>query len=105
MREPKAEADTEAFQRSEGEVRLLPWTGIEGRSCYLVSDVSGGPISRLADTTEAIQLGMASELLAHARDMLPNALPGELGFLAARLTEALADTLRVAESRGHRLGP
>src|ERR1041384_5365586 len=41
VREPKAEADTEAFQRSEGEGRLLPWTDIEGRSCYLVSDVSG----------------------------------------------------------------
>lgn len=57
MREPGAEADTGAFQRSEGEVRLLPWTGIEGRPCHLVGDGRGGPISRLADTTEAIQLG------------------------------------------------
>ncbi|MFJ1669451.1 hypothetical protein ACIOK4_24210 [Streptomyces bottropensis] len=103
MKEPGAEADTEAFERSEGEVRLLPWTGVEGKPCYLVSDGRGGPISRLADTTESIQLGMASELLAHARDMLPNALPGELRFLAARLTEALADALRVAESRDRRL--
>ncbi|CBG72162.1 hypothetical protein F3K40_13605 [Streptomyces sp. LBUM 1478] len=105
MREPGAEADAGAFQRSEGEVRLLPWTGIEGKPCCLVGDGRGGPISRLADATESIQLGMASELLAHARDMLPNALPGELAFLSARLTEALADALRVAESRGHRLGP
>ncbi|MFI8832797.1 hypothetical protein ACIGPN_17420 [Streptomyces afghaniensis] len=29
--------------------------------------------------------------------------PGELRFLAERLTEALADALRIAESRGMRL--
>jgi hypothetical protein len=60
-------------------------------------------VSRLADATEAIQLGMRGELLAHAHDMLPDAPPGELRFLAERLTEARHDALRIAESRGRRL--
>ncbi|WP_200307361.1 hypothetical protein [Streptomyces adelaidensis] len=88
---------------TEGEVRLLPWTGAEGKPCYLITDEEGGPLSRLADATESIQLGMGAELLAHAREILPEAPRGELRFLAERLTEALADASRVAESRGQRL--
>lgn len=84
--------------------RLLPWSSPEGKPCYLITDDYGGPVSRLADVTESIQLGMGTELLAHAHDMLPGTLPGELRFLAERLTEALQDALRVAESRGRRLG-
>ncbi|MEV0208080.1 hypothetical protein AB0H97_23145 [Streptomyces sp. NPDC050788] len=84
--------------------RLLPWAGEEGKPCYLISDDAGGPLSRLADATESIQLGMGAELLTHAGDLLPCAPPGELRFLAERLTEALRDALRVAESRGLRLG-
>ncbi|MCX4882327.1 MULTISPECIES: hypothetical protein [unclassified Streptomyces] len=86
--------------------RLLPWPGPEGKPCYLITDDLGGPVSRLADATESIQLGMGTELLAHARDLLPDThMPaGELRFLAERLTEALQDALRVAESRGLRLG-
>ncbi|MDX3132456.1 hypothetical protein PV367_22250 [Streptomyces europaeiscabiei] len=87
-----------------GEVRLLPWVGGEGKDCYLVTDGGGGPVSRVADATEAIQLGMGRELLAHAGEMLAEAAPGgELRFLAERLSEALSDALRVAESRGQRL--
>lgn len=85
------------------EPRLLPWSGSEGKPCYLITDDSGGTVSRLADTTESTQLGMGAELLAHARDLLPRAPSGELRYLAERLTEALADALRVAESRGRRL--
>ncbi|MFJ7768952.1 hypothetical protein ACIQ1J_11225 [Streptomyces sp. NPDC097107] len=85
------------------EPRLLPWSGPEGKPCYLITDDAGGPVSRLADTTEATQLGMGAELLAHAHDLLPRAPHGELRYLAERLTEALADALRVAESRGRRL--
>ena len=83
--------------------RLLPWSGPEGKRCYLITDDLGGPVSRLADATESIQLGMGAELLAHARDLLPDLPSGELRFLAERLTEALHDALRVAESRGLRL--
>ncbi|MFC8871551.1 hypothetical protein ACFUAC_28565 [Streptomyces sp. NPDC057148] len=85
------------------EPRLLPWSGPEGKPCYLITDDDGGPVSRLADTTEVTQLGMGAELLAHANDLLPRAPQGELRYLAERLTEALADVLRVAESRGRRL--
>ncbi|MFE2461451.1 MULTISPECIES: hypothetical protein [unclassified Streptomyces] len=85
------------------EPRLLPWSGAEGKPCYLITDDGGGPVSRLADTTESTQLGMGAELLAHARDLLPRAPHGELRYLAERLTEALADALRVAESRGRRI--
>ncbi|KUL26585.1 hypothetical protein [Streptomyces regalis] len=84
--------------------RLLPWSGPEGKACYLITDDHGGPVTRLADATESIQLGMGGELLAHAHDMLPDTPPGELRFLAERLTEALHDALRIAESRGRRLG-
>ena len=83
--------------------RLLPWTGQEDKPCYLITDEHGGPVSRLADTTESVQLGMGAELLAHARELLPDTPRGELRFLAERLTEALQDALRVAESRGQRL--
>ncbi|MGW1667404.1 hypothetical protein [Streptomyces sp. NPDC002324] len=87
-----------------GEVRLLPWGGEGGKACYLVTDKEGGAVSRLADVAERVQLGMGRELLAHAGEMLAGDPPGgEFRFLAARLSEALADALRVAESRGQRL--
>ncbi|QYX83169.1 hypothetical protein [Streptomyces akebiae] len=101
--EPEAETDTEAPERPGGEVRLLPWAGLEGKPCYVITDDQGGPISRLADSTESIQLSMGTELLAHAQNLLPDTPRGELRFLAERLTEALGDALRVAESRGQRL--
>lgn len=94
---------------SAGEVRLLPWGGEGGKACYLVTDREGGAVSRLADVAEGVQLGMGRELLAHAGEMLAEDVwagdpsGGEFRFLAARLSEALADALRVAESRGKRL--
>ncbi|MGW0861128.1 hypothetical protein [Streptomyces sp. NPDC002611] len=86
------------------EARLLPWSTPEGKSSYLISDARGGRLSRLADITEEAQLTMGTQLLAHADDMLPNATEVQLRFLAERLTEALRDTLRVAECRGQRGG-
>lgn len=84
--------------------RLLPWTTEEGNPCYVVGDGTG-PVSRMADDVEAVQLGMAGGLLDHAADMLADrrATAGELHYLADRLTEALRDVRRVAESRGERL--
>ena len=101
----RTETETESTDAPElpHRPRLLPWTGQEGKPCYLIADDHGGPVSRLADATESIQLGMGTELLAHARELLPDTPRGELRFLAERLTEALRDTLRVAESRGQRL--
>lgn len=84
--------------------RLLPWTGAEGKPCYLLGD-GLGRVSRLADTVEHVQLDMAGELLAHAADMLTDrrATSAQLRFLLARMSEALTDVRRIAESRGARL--
>ncbi|MPY54357.1 hypothetical protein [Streptomyces acidicola] len=87
------------------EPRLLPWTSPEGKPSYLITDDCGGRVSRLADTAEDIQSGMGAQLLVHAHDILPHAPQGELRFLAERLTEALRDALRIAESRGQRRRP
>ncbi|MBG0855377.1 hypothetical protein I2W78_26905 [Streptomyces spinoverrucosus] len=89
-----------------GGPRLLPWTSPEGKPCYLSSD-GRGYLSTLTDSIETVQLSMGQELLEYARDATA---PGaktlsatEYRWLACRLTEALADTLRVAESRGQRI--
>jgi hypothetical protein len=87
------------------ELRLLPWSGPDGKPCYLSTDNSSSHLSRLADNTEAIQIGLGADLVAHALEILGDeeTEPEELRRLSADLTEALKDTLRVATSRGHRL--
>lgn len=87
------------------ELRLLPWTGPEGKPCFLSTDDNDGHMSRLADNLESVQLGMATELLNQALAMLAEADtdPDDLRLLTKDLTGALRDTLRVATSRGHRL--
>ncbi|MFD5373892.1 hypothetical protein ACFWJE_05600 [Streptomyces griseoincarnatus] len=87
------------------ELRLLPWTGPDGKPCFLSTDDNGGHMSRLADNMELVQLGMATNLLDQAVDMLAAAdtAPDDMRLLAKNLTGALRDTLRVATSRGHRL--
>ncbi|GGU09499.1 hypothetical protein [Streptomyces lateritius] len=89
----------------QNELRLLPWTGHDGKPCYLSTDNSTSHLSRLADNTEAIQLGLAADLVAHVLEVLNDERtdPDELRRLTADLTDALKDTLRVATSRGHRL--
>ncbi|UUN27894.1 hypothetical protein [Streptomyces sp. FIT100] len=91
--------------RPLNELRLLPWTGPDGKPCYLSTDDDGSHLSRLADNTEAIQLGLAADLVTHALDALGDGEiePEELRRLSADLAEALQDVLRVATSRGHRL--
>ncbi|WP_405016955.1 hypothetical protein [Kitasatospora sp. NBC_00070] len=109
---PRSDADRlrrrelhEAASGMEGP-RLLPWTTEDGRPCYLSTD-GKGYISTLADGIETVQLGMGQELLEYARGILA---PGakaqsdvEYRWLACRLTEALSDALRVAQSRGERI--
>ncbi|MFF8903603.1 hypothetical protein [Streptomyces olivaceoviridis] len=87
------------------ELRLLPWSGPEGKPCYLDTDDKAGFMSRLADNIEAVQLGTAAELLEHASDTLDDqdAGPEDWQRLARELTTALRDVLRVAVSRGHLL--
>ena len=86
--------------------RLLPWTTPDGSPCYLSTD-GRGYLATLADGIEEVQLTMGQEILDHARSVLT---PGarvltdvEYRWLACRLTEALTDALRVADSRGQRI--
>lgn len=84
--------------------RLLPWSGPEGKPCYLISDGTGR-LSQLADYIEVVLLAMAAELLDHAADLLsdPKATAEQLRFLASCLAESLRDVHRVAEGRAVRL--
>ncbi|MFC9507201.1 hypothetical protein [Streptomyces sp. NPDC057002] len=87
------------------ELRLLPWSGPEGKPCYLSTEASGGYMSRLADNIEAVQLGTAAQLLEETSGALVDqeAGPEDLRRLVKELTGALRDVLRVATSRGHLL--
>jgi hypothetical protein len=82
----------------------MPWTGEDGKPCYLITDGTGR-LSRMADTAEKVQLGMAGDLLGHAADMLADdrATSAQLRYLLAGMQGALTDVLRIAESRGARL--
>lgn len=85
---------------------MLPWTTPDGNPCYLSTD-GRGYLSTLADDIETVQIGMGEELLEYARGVLapdPLARPAvEYRWLACRLTEALSDALRIADSRGQRI--
>ncbi|MGZ0237042.1 hypothetical protein [Streptomyces sp. CPS1] len=86
--------------------RLLPWTGSEGKPCYLVGDGTGY-VSRVADQVERVQLGMADGLLEHTAELLagpgPKLTGEELHYLIRRLVESLKEVKRIADSRGARL--
>jgi hypothetical protein len=90
---------------TRNELRLLPWSGPEGKPCYLSTDDRSGYMSRLADNIEAVQLGTAAELLEQASETLDDQDGDreEMRRLAKELTGALRDVLRVATSRGHLL--
>ncbi|MEU0286567.1 hypothetical protein [Streptomyces sp. NPDC006147] len=87
------------------ELRLLPWSGPEGKPCYLSTDDRGGYMSRLADNIEAVQLGTAADLLDEVLETLgdENAALEDVRRLVQELTGALRDVLRVATSRGQLL--
>lgn len=90
---------------AQNELRLLPWSGPEGKPCYLSTDDRDGYMSRLADNIESVQLGTAAELLKQATETFGDeqAGPEDMQLLAKELTGALRDVLRVATSRGHLL--
>lgn len=85
-------------------LRLLPWTGPEGKPSYLAGDGTGC-LSHLADNMEATQLGLAGDLVEEAKQILAGRAwtSGELQLLAVQLTEALVNVHRIAQSRGARL--
>lgn len=83
-------------------MRLLPWTGEGGKPCFLDTNGPDSYISRLADNLEAVQLGMANQLLDHMEDVELDCEAVPLPT-AKLLCSALRDVLRVASSRGDRL--
>ncbi|MFD7708203.1 hypothetical protein ACFV6E_09470 [Streptomyces sp. NPDC059785] len=90
------------------QVRLLPWSGPDGKAALLVTDGRATPMALLADSIEADQLSDGAAVLKLSRDILitvgqPTA--DEALFLIRRLTECLTDSLRICESRGHRIPP
>ncbi|MDT0609784.1 hypothetical protein [Streptomyces lancefieldiae] len=89
----------------QNELRLLPWSGPDGKPCYLSTDDRSGYVSRLADNIEAVQLGMAADLVEQVSAALgdQDADPEDLRGMLTELTRALRDVLRVATSRGHLL--
>ncbi|WP_069764269.1 MULTISPECIES: hypothetical protein [Streptomyces] len=91
---------------AQNELRLLPWSGPEGKPCYLSTDDKGGYMSRLADNIEEDQLDAAAILLEHASATLDHqdANPEDLRQLTGELTGILRGVLRIATSRGHLLG-
>ncbi|MFF8592645.1 ATP-binding protein [Streptomyces sp. NPDC015220] len=87
-------------------VRLLPWTGAHGQPCLLLTD-GDGTASRLADRIEDTQLALGERLLGRARELIGlcgSASAGDFGVLTGQLADALGDVLRIARSRGARLG-
>ncbi|MFB6629089.1 hypothetical protein ACFCWY_04285 [Streptomyces sp. NPDC056362] len=90
---------------AHSELRLLPWSGTDGKPCHLSTDGNNSYLSHLADATEAIQLGLADNLVTHALKVLDDKAtdPEELRELSMDLVGALRDILRVATSRGQRL--
>ncbi|MFI7299730.1 hypothetical protein [Streptomyces sp. NPDC050121] len=88
-----------------GGLRLLPWTNLDGRPCYLDTDDDHSRLSLLADNVEAAQLASAEHVLGGAGAVLADAKAGEraVRFALARAVESLGDVLRIAVSRGDRL--
>ncbi|MCT9092607.1 hypothetical protein N4G70_27610 [Streptomyces sp. ASQP_92] len=89
------------------QMRLLPWTSVEGKRCYLSPGSTDSGLSRLADELEEAQTSSAEDVLAGARAVLdnPSATIDELRFALTRTREALTDILLIAESRGYRVMP
>ncbi|GLJ93355.1 hypothetical protein GCM10017589_59670 [Streptomyces poonensis] len=89
-------------------LRLLPWTGPEGKPAHLVTDGTATPLALLADDVEDQQIETAVVILGLARPMLDEAASlttGELRFISRRLSESLTDVLNIAEGRGRRIPP
>jgi hypothetical protein len=81
--------------------RLLPFTTDTGKPCLLSTDDDRSFLSRVADSLEEAQLGVAGHVLKEADRVLNNPLASrsEIEYVGVRLAECLTDTLRVAESR------
>lgn len=87
-------------------VRLLPWSGPEGKRAHLITDGSPTMLSLLADHIESQQIQTATVIVGLARPMVgeeAKLTADELRWIARRLIESLTDVLNIAESRGQRI--
>ena len=82
-------------------MRLLPWTGLDCKHCYLSTYNPDSLVSRLADDLEAAQLASAEQVVAGAGAVLNDPKAGEraVRFALTRAVESLTDVLRIAVSR------
>ncbi|MGK5731461.1 hypothetical protein [Streptomyces sp. URMC 124] len=91
--------------RSEHDLRLLPWISPDDKPCFLSTSDGQGVLSRYADGVEAAQLAIGAEALTDAADLLadPAACRHHLRVTLQQTARSLSDALRIAESRGARL--
>lgn len=92
--------------RYQGDMRLLPWASDTGKPCYVPLTAEGGPVSAIADAVEGEQVADAQAVLAEAESILANPAAGALALRLAlgAAVRVLGGVIRVAESRGQRLG-
>ncbi|MER7971413.1 ATP-binding protein [Streptomyces sp. NPDC096080] len=83
-------------------VRRLPPADPHRHPDLLVSDGPDGPVSRMADQIEAVQLGLAQRLLSRVQASRAQRR-GETPDVVGQLSDALADVLVIARCRGDRL--
>ncbi|MER7989389.1 hypothetical protein ABTY53_27925 [Streptomyces noursei] len=98
--------DPDNPQQPGSALRLLPWSTWDGRPCYLAPSGDGnGYLSRKADRMESQQMRNAAIAYADAETTLHNEAAGPLllRLTLLRTTAALANTLRIADSRLGRL--
>ncbi|MFF0624634.1 hypothetical protein [Streptomyces sp. NPDC004296] len=98
--------DPDNPQQPGSALRLLPWSTWDGRPCYLAASGDGnGFLSRRADRMEAQQMRNAAHAFTDAQTTLRNEAAGPLllRLTLIRTTAALANTLRIADSRLGRL--
>lgn len=86
--------------------RLLPWLSPEGNPCWLSTDDPDSRMSRLADDMEDEQIECGEQVWAGSRAVLADRAAGEWAVRSAlaRTSESLGDVLRIANSRGLRMG-
>lgn len=89
-------------------LRLLPWTGPDGKPAYTPDDNPTGIVAQIADDTERVHLDSATRVLKQVADLLEQSKgtrlinePSRVLLMAS--ADALTKVLRVAESRGMRL--
>ncbi|MFJ1669593.1 hypothetical protein ACIOK4_24955 [Streptomyces bottropensis] len=86
-------------------VRLLPFSGPEGKRAHLITDGTPTPLSLLADRMEEQQIETAAVIVILAKPMVEDTASlatAELRWVTRRL-ESLADVLNICESRGQRI--